>query len=325
MKIAPGSDYGINIMEIRPSDQSARIILDGEASQRSELAMKIQSLHIFFTILIPDITHEERQLLDEAFILTYKEKGITHDNASLWDENHPGKYKEMPILGDLYRILLKKEDTKRMANILNRLVNGSSSNFNRRTNIDSDNKYIVLDISEMQSDLGLATFTALDFVWSKVKEDRTKEKAFFIDECWALLADNELTANYILEIFKTIRGYGGAAVCASQDLEDFFSLKNGKYGKGVLNNSKTKIILNLEHKEAEIVKNEMDLSEAETLAITRFERGNALISTNNNNLLVEFKASQLEKDLITTDRKDLKELKERLEKYGGQAYGRKGA
>ena len=92
-----------------------------------------------------------------------------------------------------------------------------------------------------------------------------------------------------------------------------------------LNNSKTKIILNLEHKEAEIVKNEMDLSEAETLAITRFERGNALISTNNNNLLVEFKASQLEKDLITTDRKDLKELKERLEKYGGQAYGRKGA
>ena len=177
----------------------------------------------------------------------------------------------------------------------------------------------------MQSDLGLATFTALDFVWSKVKEDRTKEKAFFIDECWALLADNELTANYILEIFKTIRGYGGAAVCASQDLEDFFSLKNGKYGKGVLNNSKTKIILNLEHKEAEIVKNEMDLSEAETLAITRFERGNALISTNNNNLLVEFKASQLEKDLITTDRKDLKELKERLEKYGGQAYGRKGA
>ena len=325
LKIAPGSDYGINIMEIRPSDQSARIILDGEASQRSELAMKIQSLHIFFTILIPDITHEERQLLDEAFILTYKEKGITHDNASLWDENHPGRYKEMPILGDLYRILLEKEDTKRMANILNRLVNGSSSNFNRRTNIDSDNKYIVLDISEMQSDLGLATFTALDFVWSKVKEDRTKEKAFFIDECWALLADNELTANYILEIFKTIRGYGGAAVCASQDLEDFFSLKNGKYGKGVLNNSKTKIILNLEHKEAEIVKNEMDLSEAEMLAITRFERGNALISTNNNNLLVEFKASQLEKDLITTDRKDLKELKERLEKYGGRAYGRRGA
>lgn len=60
------------------------------------------------------------------------------------------------------------------------------------------------------------------------------------------------------------------------------------------------------------------------LAITRFERGNALISTNNNNLLVEFKASRLEKDLITTDRKDLKELKERLEKYGETAYEKGG-
>ena len=79
-----------------------------------------------------------------------------------------------------------------MANILNRLVNGSSSNFNHQTNIDSDNKYMILDISEMQSDLGLATFTALDFVWSKAKEDRTKEKAIFIDECWALLSSKRI-------------------------------------------------------------------------------------------------------------------------------------
>lgn len=44
--------------------------------------------------------------------------------------------------------------------------------------------------------------------------------------------------------------------------------------------------------------------------------------TNSNNLIVDFKASQLEKDLITTDRKDLQELKERLQKYGQQAYGK---
>ena len=52
------------------------------------------------------------------------------------------------------------------------------------------------------------------------------------------------------------------------------------------------------------------------MSIARFERGTGLISTNSNNLIVDFKASQLEKDLITTDRKDLQELKERLQKYG---------
>lgn len=48
-----------------------------------------------------------------------------------------------------------------------------------------------------------------------------------------------------------------------------------------------------------------------------------MISTNSNNLTLEFKASQLEKDLITTDRKDLKELKERLERFGSGAYGKR--
>ena len=69
----------------------------------------------------------------------------------------------------------------------------------------------------------------------------------------------------------------------------------------------------------------LHLSDAERMEIVHFERGKGMISTNNNNLTLEFKASQLEKDLITTDRKELKDLKERLARYGKQAYGRKGA
>ena len=110
---------------------------------------------------------------------------------------------------------------------------------------------------------------------------------------------------------KTIRGYGGSAVCASQDLNDFFNLDEGRFGKGIINNSKTKIILNLEDDEAERVQETLHLSDAETMEVTHFERGNGLISTNNNNIMVEFKASPLEKDLITTDRRELREILER--------------
>ena len=52
------------------------------------------------------------------------------------------------------------------------------------------------------------------------------------------------------------------------------------------------------------------LSEAEVMEITHFERGNGLISSNNNNITVEFKCSDLEKSLITTDRRELQELVE---------------
>ena len=44
------------------------------------------------------------------------------------------------------------------------------------------------------------------------------------------------------------------------------------------------------------------------MEITHFERGNGLISSNNNNITVEFKCSDLEKSLITTDRRELQEL-----------------
>lgn len=321
IQISPASSNCINVMEIRQSDKATSELLDGYVSERSELAVKIQSLHIFFSLLVPDMTHEEKQLLDEAMVICYQEKGITHDNQSLFDPMCPGCYREMPILGDLQEVLLRKEECKRLANILNRLVNGSAASFNQQTNVDLNNKYVVLDISELSGDLLIGMFVALDYVWSRTKEDRTREKAIFIDEAWKLLSSNELAADYIQEIYKTIRAYGGAAISASQDLVDYYNLNGGKIGRGILSNAKTKIILNLEVAEAELIQKELDLSEAETNSIIHFERGCGLISTNSNNLVVEFKASQLEKDLITTDRRDLQKLKSRIQKYGESAYG----
>ena len=317
IQISPASPHCINVMEIRKVDRSVNEMLDGPGIQLSELAAKIQQLHIFFSLLIPDMSHEERQLLDEALIRTYNAKGITHDNASLEDPANPGCYREMPVLGDLYEILKAAPETIRMAHILNRLVNGSASTFNKQTNVRLDNKYTVLDISSLTGDLlTVGMFVVLDFVWDRAKADRTEEKAIFIDECWQLLSGagatgTRLAGDFVLEIFKIIRGYGGSAVCASQDLNDFFNLDEGRFGKGIINNSKTKIILNLEDDEAERVQETLHLSDAETMEVTHFERGNGLISTNNNNLMVEFKASPLEKDLITTDRRELREILER--------------
>ena len=318
IQVSPASPHCINVMEIRQVDRTVSELLDGPGIQLSELAEKIQRLHIFFSLLIPDMNHEERQLLDEALIHTYNKKGITHDNASLADPETPEQYREMPVLGDLYEILKKSAATKRLANILNRLVNGSASTFNQQTNVSLDNRYTVLDISSLTGDLlTVGMFVALDFVWDRAKEDRTEEKTIFIDECWQLLSGagatgTRLAGDFVLEIFKTIRGYGGSAVCASQDLNDFFNLDEGRFGKGIINNSKTKIILNLEDDEAMRVQSALHLSDAEIMEVTHFERGNGLISTNNNNIMVEFKASPLEKDLITTDRRELKDIVERM-------------
>lgn len=313
IQISPASRSCINIMEIRKVDNSVNELLDGPTLDASALASKIQKLHIFFSLLIPDMNHEEKQLLDEALIKTYARKGITHKNESLPDPEHPNQYKEMPILEDVYNILMESRDTKRLAHILNRLVHGSASSFNQQTNVDLTNKYTVLDISELTGSSDLLTvgmFVALDYVWDKAKENRTEEKAIFVDEVWQLIgaSSNRLAAEFVLEIAKIIRAYSGAGIFATQDLNDFFALDDGKYGKGIINNCKTKIILNMEDEEAGRVQNILHLSETEVMNITHFQRGNGLILANNNNITVEFKASALEKELITTDRQELLEI-----------------
>ena len=322
IQISPASQNCINVMEIRKVDNSVNELLDGPTLDASALASKIQRLHVFFSLLIPDMNHEEKQLLDEALIKTYARKGITHKNESLIDPKHPDHYKAMPILGDVYDVLMETEDTKRLAHILNRLVHGSASSFNQQTNVDLTNKYTVLDISELTGSSDLLTvgmFVALDYVWDKAKENRTEEKAIFVDEVWQLIgaSSNRLAAEFVLEIAKIIRAYSGAGIFATQDLNDFFALDDGKYGKGIINNCKTKIILNMEDEEAQRVKTILRLSETEVMNITHFQRGNGLISTNNNNITVEFKASNLEKELITTDRQELLEILKRQDKKVG--------
>ncbi|MCL2775758.1 MAG: ATP-binding protein, partial [Oscillospiraceae bacterium] len=309
IQISPAAKNCINIMEIRKVDRTTSELIDGGSIEKSELSAKIQRLHIFFSLLIPDMTHEEKQLLDDALIKTYELKSINHNNDSLVDPDNPNTYREMPVLGDLYDVLLKTPETKRLANILNRLVHGSASTFNQQTNVNLNNKYTVLDISELTGDLlPVGMYVALEYVWDKAKEDRTDEKAIFLDELWNLISKDRLAAEFVLEIFKVIRGYGGSAICATQDLNDFFALDDGKYGKGIINNAKTKIILNLEDDEAQRVQSIIHLSEAEVMAVTHFKRGNGLISTNNNNITVEFRASEVEKNMVTTDKNELREL-----------------
>jgi hypothetical protein len=319
IKIAPGSPHCINIMEIRHTISPEMELIDelDYSEVDSLLAQKIQQLMIFFSLLIPDMTNEEEQMLDEALIRTYGKFGITHDNDSVYEDRNavPPKMKTMPILGDLHEELQKNEMTKRIAVIVSRFVIGSAQSFNQQTNVDLSNKYIVLDLSELKGKLlPVGMMIALDYVWDKIKSDRTKKKAIMIDEIWQLIGagSNRMAAEFCLEIFKVIRGFGGAAISATQDLSDFFGLEDGRYGRAIINNSKNKIILNLEPDEAEFVRDTLKLTKTEIRSITRFERGEALICSNNSKVPVIIKASKEEQEMITTDRAELEAiLKER--------------
>ena len=305
IKLSPGSTDCINIMEIRKGTLDTDADLKNVSRDDSVLSDKIQKLHIFFSLLHPAITHEEVHLFDIALVETYRRFGIMHDNRSLY--NTDGSFKIMPTLSDLYNTLNGSSETKKLALVVQRFVSGSAAGLGGATNVDLDNKYTVLDISELGKDLNVGMFIALDYIWDKVKRSRIEKKAVILDEIWELIGagSNEQAAEFTLEIFKIIRGYAGAAISATQDMVDYFSLADGKYGKSILNNCRTKIVLQMEEDEALTVQKYLNLSDEETMQIIRSEQGQGLLCAGRNRISVEFRASQTEYDLITTKRTDL--------------------
>lgn len=307
--LGPGSPHSINVLDIRVPDTKGLSALDGYGESDSLLAKKVQDLHTLFHLIVRDLTQEEEQVLDGYVYAVYKSFGITEDNESLFI---PGtkKYKQFPLLEDIHTAIKDEPVLRKVYNILTPLVNGSLSVYNRHTNVDLNNKYIVFDMNDTKGqNLALSMFVTLDFVWSKIKENRLEKKAVFIDEAWQLIgtAGNEMSAEYVKEIFKTIRAFGGAAFVMTQDVNDFFSLKDGEYGKAIIANADTKICLHIDKLDVERMVDIMSLSEEELKKITNLQRGCGMVFTGNTKIFVEFKASAFEKDVITTDPQYLRE------------------
>ncbi len=131
-----------------------------------------------------------------------------------------------------------------------------------------------------------------------------------MDEGWKMIGPSASpqATTFALEVFKVIRGYGGSAIIATQDLNDFLSLGDGKFGKGVINNSKTKIVMKVEKTEGEALAETLDLTNMEMQQIISMRRGNGLLVANSNHVFIEVQASPTEHKLITTDRGDLSAL-----------------
>jgi len=221
----------------------------------------------------------------------------------------------MPVVGDLHRHLRENEKAEQMSIILNRFVSGSArSMFNGQTNVDLSNPYTVIDLTFLKNRIMLSAgmFVALDFVWDMARQNRLEQKAIAIDEVWQLIGahSNALAAEYVVELAKLARAYNTAAIFATQDVNDFFSLEDGKYGKAIIAACKCKIILNLEPHEAETAGEILNLTATEVHKIKNFERGHGLLSSNGNNIAVRFRASDLEKSLISTDPEELKQILE---------------
>lgn len=306
LRLSPSSRDCPNIMAIRRRTLDAYAgIQELAARDDSVLADKISRLIIWYSLQKKDLTEEDKNYLDASLVECYDRYGITFDNASVVDEN--GAFKEMPIIPDWYNVLLEKPETKHLAVVLTRYVTGSAAAMGRRNHISIDNKYIVLDTSGMPDDLILpGIYWAIDVANDIIMNAGGELSALIADELWSLVGagSNPLAAAYVQEMVKTIRGLGGIAITSTQGMQDLFSLEGGKYGKGILDSSRIKFVMQMEEQEARLIQQILNISEEEVRQITRFRRGEGLLCIGYNHVPVAFHVTKKEYDAITTSPTD---------------------
>ncbi len=308
LRMSPSSKDCPNIMAIRRKSLDSYAGLKNLAARDdSVLAEKISHLIIWYSLQKRDLSDEDKNNLDSSLVACYRQYGITFDNASIVDAF--GRFRPMPVIADWYELLKSNPETRHLAVVLARYVTGSASAMGQRNDLDLDNKYIVLDTSGLPDDMMLSgIFWATDVANDLIMDNSAGLSALIADELWSLVGanSNPLAAGFVQEMVKTIRGLGGIAVTSTQGMQDLFGLDSGKYGKGILDSSRIKLVMQMEEQEARLIQNVLNLSEDEVRQITRFRRGEGLLCIGYNHVPIAFYATPKEYAAITTSSTDLR-------------------
>jgi len=305
IKLGPSSPDCIGLMEIRRFSVG---VCGGQTRRDSLLAEKVSWLSVWYSLQKRGLTEEDRSYIDSSLIECYGRFGITFDNTSLFEED--GKtLKEMPVVKDWYDLLMERPETRHLAVVLTHYVTGSAASMGGRTNVDTDNPYIVIDLTGLPDDLQLAAvYAATGFATDVIVQNGDVGTALLSDELWKLLGanSNPLAADYTMQMVKLIRSQGGIAGVTSQGMADMMALDGGKYGKGILDSCRVKFIMQMEEQEARLVQEKLALTEEETRMITRFRRGEGLLCIGHNHVPIAIHVSPKEYEAITTSPTDLR-------------------
>lgn len=308
IQVSPGSPNRINPMEIFQRDRQAEEDaqkLNGSAYATSLLVDKVKALDTVIMMMTGPLDLEERNMLETAIYDTYEKFGITQDNASLWADEAHTRFKRMPIMSDLQQTLVEENAERKLIAALNTFTTGTFRSFNGQTNVDTSKDFLVFGLEHNDDEaLPKAVFLAMDFVWSKIKEDRRKKKFLMIDEWWRM-AFNPLAANYSMEISKTIRAYSGGVLFATQQITDVLQAES--VGAGIIGNCDTKIVMKMTNKnDQNVIGDLLSLSSDERAGLGKFNPGDALLISGPNHYSLHFEASDYEAMLCGTDAASLK-------------------
>ncbi len=188
------------------------------------------------------------------------------------------KPENVPILEDLYRVLLEQEEkeARHIATALEIYVTGSLNVFNHRTNVDIHNRLVCYDIKELGKQLKkIGMLIVQDQVWGRVTANRAEGRAtrYYMDEFHLLLKD-EQTAAYSVEIWKRFRKWGGIPTGITQNVKDLLASREIE---NIFENSDFIYMLNQAGGDRQILSKQLNISPHQLSYVTHSGEGEGLL------------------------------------------------
>ena len=315
---SPGSKTIINPLDIFPIESANDLAIYGkESDETSWMASKVDNMAIWAKYLYPQMPPADEARFKNAVKRTYRKKGITEDNSTIYLDAEKTKKVPMPTLSDLYEELkADKELSDDLPTIFSQYVRGGAyDNMDGQTNIDLSKNYIVFGTENLKGTMQAATmFIILEFIWSVARSDKTKKKIIALDEGWKLLdTKNEQVGDFVVEIFKIIRGYGGAAIFATQNISDTYRASES-FGDAILACSHSSILLGTKKKEHDKIGELLDISYTEIADLMKKKSGHAILCAGQNHVNLDIRLSQMEEKLFATGQTALRKIAEENKK-----------
>lgn len=258
INVSPASTNYIN-----PLDMS-----QDYSDEQSPLVMKSDFILSFCECLVgkQGLTAKEKAIIDRCLTNIYVEylQNFDHD--------------KIPTLMDFYEnIKAQPEDEAQgLALSIELYIKGNLNVFAHKTNVNTSNRVVSYDIKDLGKQLKtIGMLIVLDYVWNRITVNRARGKRtwIYLDEIYLLFA-NEQSANFLYELYKRARKWGGVPTGITQNVED---LLKSETARSMLSNTDFVLMLNQATSDRIQLARLLNISDNLLTHVTSSESGSGLI------------------------------------------------
>lgn len=231
-----------------------------------------------------EITNIQRSIIDRVVIELYKP--YMRHMRDINDPNITCDKTASPTMDSFYELLMSQPEpeAQNIALALEIYCRGSFDAFAHRTNVDIDNRLVIYDIKNIgngMKEMGLQV--CLNHIWNKIIENQRlgKRTWFYIDE-FHILTKTRSSSDFLMQIFKRARKWGGIPTAITQNVED---LLNNESSRAIINNCEFILMLSQSPIDRAALAEMYNISDAQLNYITNSPPGQGLIYNGENGII----------------------------------------